>query len=71
MTSKRRICMVGGTGFVGRQLVARLAHEGHYVKVLARHRERRIVLQQWVNHNEADRRSVVCFCQFLANSRPE
>lgn len=40
MTSKRRICMVGGTGFVGRQLVARLADEGHYVKVLARHRER-------------------------------
>ena len=40
MTSKRRICMVGGTGFVGRQLVVRLADEGHYVKVLARHRER-------------------------------
>ena len=40
MSAKRRICIVGGTGFVGRHLVARLAGEGHYVKVLARHRER-------------------------------
>lgn len=40
MSAKRRICIVGGTGFVGRHLVARLAGDGHYVKVLARHRER-------------------------------
>lgn len=40
MSVKRRICVVGGTGFVGQHLVVRLADEGHYVKVLARHRER-------------------------------
>ena len=40
MGSKRRICIVGGTGFVGRLLIARLVDEGHYVKVLARRRER-------------------------------
>ncbi len=40
MSAKRRICIVGGTGFVGRNLVMRLAADGHYIKVLARHRER-------------------------------
>ncbi len=40
MTDKHRICVLGGTGFVGRHLVARLAAEGHYVKVLSRRRER-------------------------------
>lgn len=40
MTGKRRICVLGGTGFVGRHLVAKLASEGHYVRVLSRHRER-------------------------------
>ncbi len=37
---KYKICVLGGTGFVGKHLVSRLAGEGHYVRVLARHRER-------------------------------
>ena len=36
----RDICMLGGTGFVGRRLVAHLANSGYRVKVLTRHRER-------------------------------
>ena len=38
--SKRRICILGGTGFVGRRLTARLAAAGHEVRILTRHRER-------------------------------
>ncbi len=37
---KYKICVLGGTGFVGKHLVSRLAGEGHQVRVLARHRER-------------------------------
>jgi uncharacterized protein YbjT (DUF2867 family) len=32
------VCVLGGTGFIGRALVARLAAEGHAVKVLTRDR---------------------------------
>jgi NADH dehydrogenase len=32
------VCVLGGTGFIGRALVARLAADGHSVKVLARDR---------------------------------
>ena len=35
-----RVCILGGTGFVGRQLAARLVRRGHEVKVLTRHRFR-------------------------------
>ncbi|MHB8346359.1 MAG: complex I NDUFA9 subunit family protein [Acidiferrobacterales bacterium] len=38
--SRRRICILGGTGFVGRRLAARLAAAGHEVRILTRHRER-------------------------------
>ena len=34
------ICVLGGTGFVGRHLVTHLANEGHSVKVLTRHPQR-------------------------------
>ncbi len=34
------ICILGGTGFVGKHLVSRLAGEGHQIRVLTRHRER-------------------------------
>lgn len=34
----RQICILGGTGFIGRALVARLAADGHEVKVLTRDR---------------------------------
>lgn len=33
------ICLLGGTGFVGRHLCARLAREGHSLRVLTRNRE--------------------------------
>jgi NADH dehydrogenase len=34
------VCVLGGSGFVGRHLVAKLANEERQVKVLTRHRER-------------------------------
>ena len=34
------ICVLGGTGFVGRHLAARLAREGYRLRLLTRHRER-------------------------------
>lgn len=34
------VCVLGGTGFVGRHLVARLANSGRTVRVLTRYRER-------------------------------
>ena len=37
----RSICIVGGTGFVGRHLVAELARHGYKLRVLTRRRERR------------------------------
>jgi uncharacterized protein YbjT (DUF2867 family) len=37
---KLNICMLGGTGFVGTRLAARLSDEGHRVTVLSRDRER-------------------------------
>lgn len=38
--NNKKICILGGTGFVGHHMVARLANEGHQVKILTRHRER-------------------------------
>jgi NADH dehydrogenase len=38
--SPRRICLLGGTGFVGRRLAARLVRDGHAVTILTRHRNR-------------------------------
>ncbi len=34
------VCLLGGTGFVGRSVAADLVERGHTVKVLTRHRER-------------------------------
>ncbi len=36
----QKICVLGGTGFVGRHLVARLANQGYHVRVLTRHPQR-------------------------------
>ncbi|MEJ2515894.1 MAG: complex I NDUFA9 subunit family protein [Gammaproteobacteria bacterium] len=36
---RRSICILGGTGFVGHHLVARLARDGHDMTVLTRYRE--------------------------------
>lgn len=35
-----KICMLGGTGFVGRRLAARLSEAGHEIVILTRRRER-------------------------------
>lgn len=37
---KYNICVLGGTGFVGKHLVSRLAAEGHQICVITRRRER-------------------------------
>ncbi|MBL8259688.1 MAG: complex I NDUFA9 subunit family protein [Candidatus Competibacteraceae bacterium] len=36
----KKICVLGGTGFVGRHLVSRLANQGYRLKVLSRHPQR-------------------------------
>ncbi len=53
---KLRICVLGGTGFVGGHLVARLARDGHSIKVLTRHRERHraLLVLPTVQVGEAD-----------------
>jgi uncharacterized protein YbjT (DUF2867 family) len=38
--STHKICLLGGTGFVGRRLAARLSEAGHDVVILTRRRER-------------------------------
>ena len=40
MSTLHRVCILGGSGFVGRHIVAQLAKDKHHVKVLTRHRER-------------------------------
>lgn len=40
MTTPKRICIIGGTGFVGRALVKTLLSEGHRVVLVSRHPER-------------------------------
>ena len=37
---KKRICILGGSGFVGRHLCALLARERHHIRVLTRRREK-------------------------------
>ena len=38
--STHKICLLGGTGFVGKRLAARLSEAGHDVVIFTRHRER-------------------------------
>ncbi len=40
MSKIKRICVLGGSGFVGQHIVSRLASLGYNVRVLTRHRER-------------------------------
>ncbi len=52
----QKICVLGGTGFVGRHLVARLANRGYPVKVLTRypHRHREVEVLPGAELVEAD-----------------
>ncbi len=38
--STHKICLLGGTGFVGKRLAVRLSEAGHDIVILTRHRER-------------------------------
>lgn len=38
--STHKICLLGGTGFVGKRLAARLSEAGHDIVIFTRHRER-------------------------------
>ena len=40
MSNLHRICILGGSGFVGRHIIAHLAKHKHHIKVLTRNRER-------------------------------
>lgn len=40
MSESKRICVLGGSGFVGKRVVEYLAKQGHSIKILTRHRER-------------------------------
>lgn len=40
MIKKRKICVLGGSGFVGRHLIGELTKKGYLIKVLSRKRER-------------------------------
>jgi NADH dehydrogenase len=53
----RRICILGGTGFVGRTLCNRLTRDGYELRVLTRNRERnrhRLILLPTLDLVEAD-----------------
>lgn len=56
MSKSYKICLLGGTGFVGFHLIHHLTAGGHAVKVLTRHRERhrRILVLPRVDVIEAD-----------------
>ena len=52
----RTICVLGGTGFVGRHMCARLARDGHNLRVLTRYREqhRHLLVLPTVNTVQGD-----------------
>jgi len=41
VSTVKRICILGGTGFVGQCIVEHLAKQGHEIKIISRHRERK------------------------------
>jgi len=47
MTKQLKICMLGGTGFVGHRITADLAELGHRVTILSRHRQRHRDVLVW------------------------
>ncbi|MDH3514706.1 MAG: NAD-dependent epimerase/dehydratase family protein, partial [Gammaproteobacteria bacterium] len=54
--ARHKICLLGGTGFVGKRLAARLSEAGHDIVVLTRHavRHRDILVLPTVRLAEGD-----------------
>ena len=72
---QHHICIVGGSGFVGRHLAARLARDGHQLRVLTRRRERHrdllvlptLELLECNVHDEEALRQAVKGCDVVIN----
>ncbi len=69
------ICIIGGTGFVGRHLIYRLAQAGHRLRVLTRRRERHrnlivipeVTLVETNIHNSKQLRVQMAGCETVIN----
>ncbi|MFQ5468902.1 MAG: complex I NDUFA9 subunit family protein [Gammaproteobacteria bacterium] len=74
-TTKPRICILGGTGFVGQRLAAELSSQGYPLKVLTRRRERHrellvlpdIKLVETDIHNQSDLSCHLNGCDIVIN----
>lgn len=66
---KRRICILGGTGFVGTHLINHLVKEGHSIRVLTRRREshRDLLVMPTVELFDADVHDEATLNRFFAD----
>jgi len=66
---RRRICILGGTGFVGTHLINHLVREGHSIRVLTRRREahRELLVMPTVEVFDADVHDEKVLSRFFAN----
>src|SRR3569833_74024 len=67
---RHSVCVLGGSGFVGRHLVSQLAAAGHRIRVPTRHRERHrdLLVLPTVNVVEANIHASAALNQVLAGS---
>jgi len=66
--SVQKICIIGGTGFVGHSLTAQLARQGHQVTVVTRRRERHrdLLVLPTVQVVQGNARNVGVLCRHFA-----